>query len=73
MNRPEQMLRRLLEQRLIAPLDLHFARFILEKAEQGDAGVGLAAALTSAARSEGHVCLNLAAQAGRALLPEAPT
>jgi exodeoxyribonuclease V alpha subunit len=68
MERPEQMLWRLLEQRLIAPLDLHFARFMLEQAGRGDAGLALAAALTSAARGEGHVCLNLPSLAARPLL-----
>jgi exodeoxyribonuclease V alpha subunit len=70
MKRSEQILQHLLTQRLITPLDFHFARFMLECAERGDERLGLAAALVSAARSEGHVCLDLAIQAGRPLQPE---
>jgi exodeoxyribonuclease V alpha subunit len=67
-ERSEQKLQHLLAQRLIAPLDLHFARFMLESAEQGGECLGLAAALVSAARSDGHVCLDLAALADTPLM-----
>lgn len=72
MKRSEALLQRLLAGRLIAPLDLHFARFLLQQAAQGDIRLGLAAALTSAARSEGHVCLHMASWADTTLLPGTP-
>jgi exodeoxyribonuclease V alpha subunit len=64
------MLQHLLAEGLIAPLDRHFARFLQQAAETEDEGLALAAALTSAARREGHVCLDLARVAG-SLLPQA--
>lgn len=65
-------LRNLLAQRVIGPLDLHFSRFLLDTAEQADELLGLTAALVSAARSEGHVCLDLAALSGSQLMPGTP-
>ncbi len=73
MTRPETMLQQLLAQRLIGPLDRHFARFLLQAVESEDPDLALAAALTSAARREGHVCLDLAGIAGVALLEGTPS
>ncbi|MGD9164930.1 MAG: hypothetical protein PVF13_09250, partial [Chromatiales bacterium] len=72
MNQPESLLQQLETARLIAPLDLHFARFLLDTAGRADELLGLVAALTSAARSEGHVCLDLASLAGAQLMPGTP-
>lgn len=72
MSRPERLLQQLLSLRLIGPLDFHFARYLLESAEVAGELLGLAAALTSAARSEGHVCLDLASLERLPLLPEGP-
>ncbi|MEJ2461481.1 MAG: exodeoxyribonuclease V subunit alpha [Candidatus Thiodiazotropha sp.] len=72
MNRPELRLQQLQEARLIGPLDLHFARFLMDAAGASDELVGVTAALTSAARREGHVCLELGALAGGELLAETP-
>jgi exodeoxyribonuclease V alpha subunit len=46
-------------------LDLHFARFLNRLAGEESPELFLAAALTSALRREGHVCLNLSSFAGR--------
>jgi exodeoxyribonuclease V alpha subunit len=67
-----ELLQQLLSHRLIGHLDLHFARFLLDNAEQGDPLLGLAAALTSAARGEGDVCLDLAVMADQPLMPGTP-
>jgi exodeoxyribonuclease V alpha subunit len=72
MSQPERLLYQLQTGRRIAPLDLHFARFLLDTTEQADELLGLAAALTSAARSEGHVCLDLTSLAGTQLMPGTP-
>jgi exodeoxyribonuclease V alpha subunit len=72
MSQPEQLLQRLQAARLIAPLDLHFTRFLLDTAGRSDELLGVAAALTSAARSEGHVCLDLASLADTQLMPGTP-
>ncbi|MEJ2692259.1 MAG: exodeoxyribonuclease V subunit alpha [Candidatus Thiodiazotropha sp.] len=64
-----ELLQRMLAHKLIGHLDLHLARFLLDHAEHGDPLLGVAAALTSAARSEGDVCLDLAAMADEPLMP----
>ncbi len=72
MERIDALLSALQSQRLIAPLDLHFARLLLDMAGEEDALLGLSAALVSAARGEGHVCLDLASLAGTYLLAGTP-
>jgi exodeoxyribonuclease V alpha subunit len=73
MIRSEAILQQLLAARLIGPLDRHFARFLLRAVETEDEGLALAAALSSAARREGHVCLDLAGIAGTRLSEGAPS
>lgn len=72
MSRSEVLLKQLQSERLIGPLDRHFARFLLQATESENEALALAAALTSAARREGHVCLDLAGIAGSPLLEETP-
>jgi exodeoxyribonuclease V alpha subunit len=72
MSQPELLLQWLQTARLIGPVDLYFARFLLDTAGRADELLGVAAALTSAARSEGHVCLDLASLAGIQLMPGTP-
>ncbi len=72
MGRSEHWLQQLQEARLIGPLDLHFARFLSGAAGACDELVGVAAALTSAARREGHVCLDLKSLDGGELTAESP-
>jgi exodeoxyribonuclease V alpha subunit len=72
MTQPDLLLQSLKAQRVIGPLDFHFARFLLDTAEQADELLGVAAALTSAARSEGHVCLDLTSLAASQLMSGTP-
>ena len=69
---PESLLRQLRGLQLISDLDLHFALFILESAQRPSESLALAAALTSHATGEGHVCLALPTQAGRRLFESSP-
>jgi exodeoxyribonuclease V alpha subunit len=48
-------------------LDRHFARFLLRLSGNGTPALGLAAALVSRQRAQGHVCFDLAAAAGQPL------
>ncbi len=48
-----------------APLDLHFAELMMRLNGGGPPEVGLAAALASGSRREGHICLDLAGVARR--------
>jgi len=67
-----QELDQLLERAGFGPIDRHFARFIERQSGGEDWRVGLAAALVSRARSEGHLCLDLNAVANKPLAgPEA--
>jgi len=50
---------------LLSDLDLHFARFIAKMDGGGKPGVPLAAALVSAKRREGHICVDLKEFAGQ--------
>ncbi len=68
MPRSEQLLQQLQAERLIGPLDLHFARFLLDTVDQADELLGLSLALASAVRREGHVCLDLGLLADTTLL-----
>ena len=67
MNRTALILQQLHAERLIGPLDRHFAGFLLQATGTESEALALAAAMTSAARREGHVCLDLAALAGSRL------
>jgi len=71
-ERIDLLLPSLQAQRLIGPLDLHFARLLLDTAATDDALLALSAALVSAARGEGHVCLDLASRAGTSLMAGTP-
>ncbi|MGB5157783.1 exodeoxyribonuclease V subunit alpha [Desulfobacterium sp. N47] len=51
-------------------IDLHFAKFICETANENDAGLFLAAAFVSNAAGNGDVCLDLEKFAGRVILEE---
>jgi exodeoxyribonuclease V alpha subunit len=54
---------------MLSALDLHFARFISEYgSDDQDAGLFLAAGLVSQATGQGHICLDLTALAGNALM-----
>jgi exodeoxyribonuclease V alpha subunit len=68
MPRSESLLQQLQAERLIGPLDLHFARFLLQMSERDDELLALSVALASAARREGHVCLDLRKLAQTTLL-----
>jgi exodeoxyribonuclease V alpha subunit len=57
----------LMEEGFFSGLDIHFARFMMNLSGGDSPGFFLAAALTSRARSQGNVCLDLASAAGRAL------
>ena len=48
-----------------SPLDLHFARFMAKLAGAESAELALAAALVSRQTGTGHICLDLAAAAGK--------
>ena len=64
-------IRQLLASSAFSDLDRHFAAFIEEQAGREQPLVGLAAALVSHKRSEGHICLDLEAIAGSAF-PDLP-
>jgi exodeoxyribonuclease V alpha subunit len=53
-------------------LDRHFARFLLRLSGNGAPALGLAAALVSRQRGQGHVCFDLAAAAGQPLAAVVP-
>ncbi len=55
----------LLRERVIAPIDRHFAALMSDLVPDDDPSVALAAALASAATHEGHTCLDLEELAGR--------
>jgi exodeoxyribonuclease V alpha subunit len=63
MDYPES--EQVLAQAEFSSLDKHFARFLLRLSGKDDPALGLAAALVSRQRSQGHTCLDLAAVAGR--------
>ncbi|MDP2645789.1 MAG: exodeoxyribonuclease V subunit alpha [Desulfobacterales bacterium] len=50
---------------IFAPLDIHFAQFISRVAQTDDPDLWLAAAMVSSHTRQGHVCLDLAALAGK--------
>lgn len=52
-------------------LDLHFARFMAECADESSDALRLAAALVSRATGEGHVCIDLSELAGQPLRSDA--
>jgi len=54
---------------MLRPLDRHFADWMGKLASTGDRRLLLAAALVSRQVGDGHVCLDLAAYAGRPLFP----
>jgi exodeoxyribonuclease V alpha subunit len=53
---------------LLSDLDLQFARFVMRLGPHDPPEVALAACLVSHATGDGHVCIDLAASAGRPLL-----
>lgn len=63
----DALLRELRASEAIGELDAQFAAFIGRNATQATAPLVLAAALTSHATSEGHVCIDLARVAGKAV------
>ena len=60
----EPILRRLQAGGLLAPLDVHFGRFMERLAGGAVPELVLASALVSSAARQGHICLDLAAVAG---------
>ena len=64
-------IRQLIASNAFSDLDRHFAAFIEEQAGREQLLVGLAAALASCKRSEGHICLDLEAIAG-SMFPDLP-
>lgn len=68
----ERLLRTLRTHQAIAELDFQFARLLLAEAAEPGEALALAAALTSRASAEGHVCLDLRRAAEQPLIPEAP-
>ena len=64
-------IRQLLGSSAFSDLDRHFAAFIQAQAGHEQPLVGLAAALVSRKRSEGHICLDLAGLVG-STFPELP-
>jgi exodeoxyribonuclease V alpha subunit len=69
----EHSLRQLHGQKLLQPLDLHFALFLMSQAAEAGELAALTFALVSRATSEGHVCLDLRSLRGQTLLPAAPS
>lgn len=63
----QETIKKLLEEGFFSGLDIHFARFMTNLSDGHSSGVFLAAALTSRARSQGNVCLDLTSLAGRTL------
>ena len=59
------MLHALRDADAIGELDAHFAAFICRSAGGGTLGLAFAAALTSRATTQGHVCIDLARRADR--------
>jgi exodeoxyribonuclease V alpha subunit len=72
MNSPESLLRSLHRHNQISDLDLHLAQYLLSEANlpARSPSLALAIALVSRATSDGHVCLDLNALAGRPLFEE---
>ena len=64
-------IRQLIASSAFSDLDRHFAAFIEKQAACGQPLIGLAAALASRKRSEGHICLDLEALAG-STFPDLP-
>ncbi len=64
------MRNRLPEKGVFSDLDVHFARLMAEMGAEDSSWLYLAAALASRATCQGHVCLDLAAVAGRPLVDE---
>ncbi len=54
-----------------AHIDLHFARLMEHLSQARDPGVSVAAALVSRYTRQGHICIDLASHAGRAVEDEA--
>jgi exodeoxyribonuclease V alpha subunit len=71
MTPEESLLHSLRTTQAIADLDLHFARLLVAEASAPSESLALAAALTSHASSEGHVCFDLRHTAGQPLATEA--
>ncbi len=67
-----KILRHLLGSAAFSDLDRHFAAFIEAQNGRARPTLALAAALVSRQRSEGHICLDLAAVAGT-VFPDKPT
>jgi len=67
MSAVDKVLSDLREQGLLTDLDLHFARLMCRLAGDESMELALAAALTSNATGQGHVCLELDGQSGRRL------
>ncbi|MEN8179395.1 MAG: exodeoxyribonuclease V subunit alpha [Pseudomonadota bacterium] len=67
MIRQDSCIARLHTERQIGAMDLHFARFMQDKANRPSEELALAAALVCRATAEGHVCLNLRQIAGQQL------
>ena len=65
MSAVDKVLSDLREQGLLTDLDLHFARLMCRLAGDESMELALAAALTSNATGQGHVCLELDGQSGR--------
>ena len=65
-------IRPLIASSAFSDLDRHFAAFIERQAGGDQALLGLAAALVSHQRTEGHICLDLEAAAG-SIFPDLPS
>jgi exodeoxyribonuclease V alpha subunit len=74
MSPPDSLLRSLHRHNQISDLDLHLAEYLLSEANlpapSSSSTLALAIALVSRATSDGHVCLDLEALAGRPLFDE---
>ncbi len=66
----QENIKHLFDKGFFSPLDFHFARFLTTLSGKDDPYLFLAAALASRHIGEGHICLDLSAVAGRALVLE---
>lgn len=65
-----EQLREAVRERLLRPLDAHFAGFLRDLGDGADPAVETAACLASQQLGEGHICVDLADYAGRSLFAD---